>query len=110
MEIKLHQLPEEVIHHMRDGDGTVHKRTYEDDSVRIMILTLEPGSSIGLHTHDTNLEIFYGLSGKGHVVVEGGQDPMLPGCCHYCQMGKSHSLVNDGDEPLSVFAVIAKHP
>lgn len=34
---------------------------------------------------------------------------MLPGTCHYCPQGHSHSLVNDGTEPLSVFAIVVKH-
>ena len=109
MEIKLHELAEEVIHRMRDGEGNTHKRTFEDDAVRIMILTLEPGASIGRHTHDANFEVFYGLGGKGKVLFEDTEEPMLPGSCHYCPQGSDHSLVNDGTEPLSVFAIVAKH-
>ncbi len=109
MEIKLQEVAEEIVHRMRDGEGDTHKQTFEDDAARIMILTLDPGASIGMHTHDTNFEIFYGISGKGHVLYEGAEDPMLPGCCSYCPQGHAHSLVNDGDEPLRVFAVIAKH-
>ena len=108
MEIKLNDIPEEVIHRMRDGEGTVHKHTYEDDHARIMILTLEPGASIGRHTHGDNYEVFYGISGKGKVLYEGTEEPMLPGVCHYCPQGHGHSLVNDGAEPLSVFALVAK--
>lgn len=108
MEIKLNDIPEEVIHRMRDGEGTVHKQTYEDDYARIMILTLEPGASIGRHTHGDNYEVFYGISGKGKVLYEDTEEPMLPGGCHYCPQGHSHSLVNDGAGPLSVFALVAK--
>ncbi|MBE7007565.1 MAG: cupin domain-containing protein [Ruminococcaceae bacterium] len=109
MEIKFQEIAEEVIHRMRDGEGNVHKKTFEDDAARIMLLTLEPGASIGRHTHETNYEIFYGVSGKGRVLYADKEEPMLPGCCHYCPQGHDHSLINDGDEPLCVFAVIAKH-
>jgi len=108
MEIRIHELAGELIHHMRDGEGSVCKQAFEDDAVRIMILTLEPHSSIGTHTHDANFEVFYGVSGKGKVLVEGGADAMYPGCVHYCPQGGTHSLVNDSDEPLSVFALVAK--
>ena len=54
MELKLHELPEEVIFRMRDGEGNTHKQTFEDEAARIMILTLEPGASIGRHVHDAN--------------------------------------------------------
>lgn len=109
MEIRFSDIPEQVINRMRDGEGNTHKRTFEDDYARIMILTLEPGASIGVHTHDTNYEVFYGISGKGKVLCEGAEEPMLPGSCHYCPQGHAHSLVNDGTEPLSVFALIPKH-
>lgn len=109
MEIKFNDIPEEVIHRMRDGEGNTHKRTYEDEYARIMILTLEPGAFIGRHTHDDSFEVFYGISGTGKVLYEGTEEPMLPGSCHYCPQGHNHSLVNDGAEPLSVFALVAKH-
>ena len=108
MEIRIHELEGEIIHHMRDGEGSVCKQAFEDDAARIMILTLEPGASIGRHTHDVNFEVFYGIKGKGKVLYEDAEDAMFPGCVHYCPQGGTHSLVNDGDEPLSVFALVAK--
>lgn len=108
MEIKLWDIPEQIVNRMRDGEGNVHKHTFEDEYAKIMILTLEPGASIGRHTHETDFEVFYGISGRGKVLYEGGEEPMLPGACHYCPPGHGHSLVNDGDEPLSVFALVAK--
>ena len=108
MEIRFNDIPEKVIHRMRDGEGAVHNHAYEDDYAKILFLTLEPGASIGRHTHDTNYEVFYGLSGKGKVLYEDTEEPMLPGCCHYCPQGHGHSLVNDGAEPLTVFALVAK--
>ncbi|MBE7002727.1 MAG: cupin domain-containing protein [Ruminococcaceae bacterium] len=108
MEIKFNEIPEEIAYRMRDGEGNTHKRTFEDDYAKIMILTLEPGASIGRHVHEINYEVFYGLSGTGKVLYEDKEEPMLPGCCHYCPQGHDHSLVNDGAEPLSVFAIVAK--
>ncbi len=109
MEIRFQEIAEEIAHRMRDGEGDVHKRVFEDEAARIMLLTLEPGASIGPHTHDANFEVFYGVSGTGKVLYDDTEDPMLPGCCHYCPQGHAHSLVNTGAEPLSVFALIAKH-
>lgn len=108
MEIMFSDIPEKVNYRMRDGEGNTHNRVYEDEYAKIMILTLEPGASIGRHTHDANYEVFYGISGKGKVLYDDTEEPMLPGCCHYCPQGHSHSLVNNGAEPLAVFALIAK--
>ena len=30
MELKLHDLPDEVVYRLRDGEGNTHKQTYED--------------------------------------------------------------------------------
>jgi len=92
MEIKLHDIPEQIVHCMRDGKGDTHKQTFEDDYARIMIISLDPGASIGPHTHETNYEIFYGISGTGKVLYEGTEEPMAPGVCHYCPQGTQSQL------------------
>ena len=71
--------------------------------------TLEPGASIGLHTHETNSEIIYILRGKGKVLFEGEYELVSAGLCHYCPQGCSHSLINDSDDNLTFFAVVPEH-
>ena len=61
-----------------------------------------------LHTHDANFEVLYRLSGLGKVFYEDKEESMQPGCCNCCPQGCSHSLVNDGTEMHSVFALAAK--
>ena len=73
-----------------------------DKNNKILLGTLEPGASIGLHTHETNSEIIYILSGKGKVLVSAG-------LCHYCPQGCSHSLINDSNDNLTFFAVVPEH-
>ena len=67
---------------------------------------LDPGSSIGYHTHGTSSEIIYILSGTGKVKYDGGEEPLEAGQCHYCPKGHSHSLINNSDGPLEFFAVV----
>ena len=69
-------------------------------------LTLEPGASIGLHTHQGNSEIIYILSGTGKVLYDGAYETLVPGACHYCPEEHEHSLINDGKDELRVFAVV----
>ena len=33
-------------------------------------------------------------------------EDLAPGGCHYCPKGHTHSLINDGTEPLEFFAVV----
>ena len=88
------------------GDGAVHAQMRVDELGKILKGALDPGSSIGYHTHETSSEIVYILSGTGKVKVEDGEEPVKAGDCHYCPKGHSHSLINDSDSPLEFFAVV----
>ena len=108
MTIDFDKLPEQLIPHFKGGEGTVQARMHIDAMGKIARLTLPAGASIGLHTHETSAEMIYVLSGSG-IVLEDNADnpaPMVPGTCHYCPQGHTHSLINNGTEPLVVLAVI----
>lgn len=77
-----------------------------DGMNRIIYGELEPGASIGMHLHETNSEIIYILEGKGVVKVEGGEEAVEAGNCHYCPKGHSHSLVNNSDAVLKFLGVV----
>ncbi len=108
MEIKLHDIPEQIVHCMRDGKGDTHKQTFEDDYARIMIITLDPGASIGPHTHETNYEIFMASVEPERCCMKARKSRWLPASAITARKGHNHSLVNSGSEPLSVFAIIPK--
>ncbi len=95
-----------VIKHFRDGEGELIARMVGDDYNRILRGTLASGCSIGMHCHDTSSEIIYILSGVGAVVVDGEEETLPAGTCHYCRKGQTHSLINRGEENLEFFAVI----
>lgn len=102
-------LEEQEIPNFKGGEGSVSSAALVDANNRIMRATVHPHSSIGWHQHLKNSEIVYVLSGTGKVVVEGGEEPLSPGVCHYCPAGSYHSVVNDGEEDLVVFAVVPEH-
>ena len=106
MLINFDQLPENVIPHMRGGEGQVVNHMHTDGDNKIMKGFLAPGCTIGLHTHDTSSEIIYILSGTGKVKYDDGEETVKAGQCHYCPRGHSHSLINDSDSPLEFFAVV----
>ncbi len=106
MLIHFDQLPENVIPHMRGGEGQVVNHMHTDENNKIMQGLLAPGCSIGLHTHDTSSEIIYILSGTGKVLCDGEYEPLSAGSCHYCPKGHTHSLINDSDALLEFFAVV----
>lgn len=109
MLIDFDSIPETVISHMRGGEKEVRAHMYTDPLCKIMKGTLIPGASIGLHTHETNSEIIYILSGTGKILYDDGCESLGPGSCHYCPKGHSHSLINDSQGDLEFFAVVPEH-
>ena len=109
MLISFDNMEETVIPHMRGGEGRVMARMYTDGDNKIMRGKLEPGCSIGLHTHEGNSETIYILSGTGKVLYDGEYEPVSAGSCHYCPRGHAHSLINDSDGDLVFFAVVPEH-
>ena len=106
MLIDFSKMEEQAIPGFLGGEGTFHTRMRVDELGKIMRACLEPGASIGAHTHDTSSEIIYILSGKGRVLYDGAYIPLAAGDCHYCPKGHAHSLINDGGENLEFFAVV----
>ena len=105
--IDFHLVEEQIIEHMRDGEGEVSLRIVADDQVRILRGKLAPGCSIGMHCHDTSAEVIYILAGVGTVVLGDNTEEVLPaGTCHYCRKGESHSLQNRSEQDVEFFAVI----
>ncbi len=96
----------QVIPNFLGGEGEIRAQMHADGLNRILHGILLPGSSIGWHTHETSSEIVYILSGTGKVKVEGGEEPLKAGDCHYCPKGQAHSLINNSGGPLEFFAVV----
>ena len=69
-------------------------------------MILAPGNSIGHHKHEGDNEIFYILKGQGLYDDNGTPVRVFPGDTAVCSDGESHSLLNDGDEPLEFIALI----
>jgi len=69
-------------------------------------LSLAPGSSIGLHRHDRDEEMYYVLSGIGLVSCERRHEETVgEGALILTQLGGSHSLRNTGKTPLRILVV-----
>ena len=110
MKLNFAQIEEKELPAFRGGTGMLRARMHVDENNKIMRGVLLPGSTIGLHVHDTGSEIIYILSGTGKVLYDGEYETLAPGDCHYCPMGHSHSLINDSDGDLTFFAVVPEHP
>ena len=78
----------------RDLPGR-HLRFVHDD-------VLEPGVSIGTHTHSEDEEYYYIISGSGMMHLDGTDHPVSAGDITAVYPGGTHGLTNNGDEDLRV--------
>lgn len=69
-------------------------------------ITVDPGCSIGLHAHTGEAEFFYILSGSGVASDNGAEVRLEQGDMLCTGDGESHSLRNDGAQPLELIATI----
>ena len=106
--IKFDSIEETVMPNFRGGEGDFRTAMFKDDLNKIMRGRLDAGCSIGMHCHETSSEIIFILSGCGRTVCDGVEESVAPGDCLYCKKGSSHTLINDGTEPLIFYAVVAE--
>lgn len=96
------------VENMRGGVGFVELRKFSDDLNSIVRITIKKGNSIGLHTHETDQEIIYVIKGNGICLEDGVEYELKEGQANYCAKDKNHSIRNENDEDLELFAVITK--
>ncbi len=96
------------VENMKGGEGGVTTRRYEDDEVVVLKNTMDPGASVGFHTHHGDYEVIYVLEGEGTVQEDDQMKPIKAGQVNYCAEGCSHSLINSSDKPLTIVAVLPK--
>lgn len=68
-----------------------------------------PGSSIGIHGHEGNDEVYLIVSGRGNATMDGERHAVGPGDVLVTPSGHSHGLENDGDASLVMFVVQVGH-
>ncbi len=101
---------------MRGGQGTVriqHAFKPEEFAACCRLcatLTLPPGASIGRHEHLNEDEVYLVLSGQGLLDDGTSSTRIGPGDAVLTGRGAAHAVLNDGTEPLQIFAVILSCP
>ncbi len=109
MLIEFEKMEETVIPNFKCGEKEFYTHMFQDNNNKIMKGKLKSGASIGMHTHETNSEIIFIISGNGKVLFDDTEEKLFAGSCHYCPMGHSHSLVNDSEQDLEFYAVVPEH-
>ena len=106
MVIDFRELEAKRTEHMRDGRGHVLSKRTDPDFGGIILNTIPPGSSIGMHQHTENYEICYILSGRAYEKTPDSCTLLEPGMVTYCPLGEKHELSNEFDEDFVFFGVL----
>ncbi len=104
--IHFDSLETKVLSNFQGGEGTIFAKIAADETHRIIKSSYAPGVSTGYHLHDVSDEIIFILEGTCKVLHEGKEERLSPGDCHYCKLGESHAVINDGNADLVMFAVV----
>jgi len=67
---------------------------------------IEPGNSMGLHTHHDEGEFFYILSGVAKITEDDIETLVYPGGTFYTPPGCSHKIEAGSDEALEYLALV----
>ncbi|WP_251197349.1 cupin domain-containing protein [Anaerotardibacter muris] len=69
-------------------------------------ITLEPGCSIGVHTHTGDSEMYFIYQGTGTYTDNDESYPVQAGDVLFCKDGETHGIANTGDGDLKFVAVM----
>lgn len=98
--------------HVQGGEGVMKRDLLLSDEqihgelTYISSLVLDPGCSIGYHQHTGDSEMYYIFEGSGSYTDNGETYPVSAGDVVFCRDGESHGIVNDGDVPLRMVALM----
>ncbi len=69
-------------------------------------ITLEPGCSIGVHTHSGDNEMYYIYEGTGTYTDGDETYPVQAGDVLFCNDGETHGIANESNAPLRFVALM----
>lgn len=105
--MKLEKIAERIVY----NDQTFTKRLlFNEEKVLNFVLNFRPGQELPPHTHESSDLILHVLTGQGTLKVEGETYAVETGDVIHTKGEEMFQLINDGDEDLSVFVVLAPRP
>lgn len=104
----------EIAEGVRDGNGTVYAHKLLDvfpgSAIKsVGLVRLEPGASIGPHSHHGEEDFYYCISGSGIVVDNGVEHPFTPGTLQITRDGETQAIRNTGETELVFLGALVAH-
>ena len=101
----IHEIVPEIAQGVRDGNGTVYAHklldAYPGSAIKSLgLVRLEPGATIGAHSHNGEEDFYYCISGSGIVVDNGIECSFTPGTLQITRDGETQAIRNTGETEL----------
>ena len=101
----VHEVIPEVAEAVRGGSDSVtaHKLLdlFPGSAIKsVGLVRLEPGASVGDHSHKGDEDFYFCISGTGIVVDNGVEHPFIPGTLQITRDGESQAIRNTGETEL----------
>jgi mannose-6-phosphate isomerase-like protein (cupin superfamily) len=95
----------EIAENVRGGSGSVsaHKLLdlFPGSAIKsVGLVRLEPGASVGEHSHQGEEDFYYCIAGTGVVVDDGVEHPFTAGTLQITRDGESQAIRNTGETEL----------
>jgi mannose-6-phosphate isomerase-like protein (cupin superfamily) len=115
MIINAHDIAPEVAEGVRGGNGVVRSHKLLDvfpgSAIQsVGLVRLEPGASVGLHSHAGDEDFYYCISGTGIVTDDTVEYPFTPGTLQITRDGGSQALRNTGETELVFLGALVDTP
>jgi len=109
---KIEQLQTELVKNLKGGEGSVHikhlfsEKEMKSNSRFCAQITIPPGASIGLHSHDMEEEIYIITRGSGLLIENGKEFEVKEGHLALTDEGRGHAIKNNSHQNLELYAII----
>ena len=105
----------EIAENVRGGSGTAYAHKLIDlfpgSAIKsVGIVRLEPGASVGAHSHHGDEDFYYCISGTGIVVDNGVEHPFVPGTLQITRDGETQAIRNTGETELVFLGALIDTP
>lgn len=96
----------------RGGNGKLSRMMYKKASeyggqiMAMAVMDLEPGTDIGYHIHENDMEMYLMLDGMATVSDNGTISNIVSGDLFITEKGEGHSLRNSTDKNLTFLALV----
>ena len=77
--------------------------------IRACFSRLEPGQTVGGHTHDLGHELFVVLEGRAEFEIDGETNELGPGQMCIAYAGQLHYVRGLGDSPMTMYYSVTPH-